>query len=266
MKIRAVILCCLMIGVNAAGAREVSVPITLAPGNNTITIEAQDNAGNTAVSTINLENTATSGGGSTVTGGGGIATVIINQPGTSPLGSEPQGQNLAVTMPPREVLPQPTNAPYLYQNPEMPQAPEVMRQYPSEAPYPVATTTATPVINPLPAQPAAQPHVAPPVINPPPRESVSVEATPESLELEARESKRVLLVWRNYTLKLLGVKATVISWDLAHGATLPFGLALNKKQGTLYGFAFRSIKTAVDLNVTLSDGRTLRISCPLDIR
>ena len=84
--------------------------------------------------------------------------------------------------------------------------------------------------------------------------------------MEAKQVRSILGVWKEYKLTLEQIEAHPVDWQLEKGSKLPFGLALNKKKGVVYGFTFG--KKVIDLKfvVTLEDQQEVKADCRITIK
>ena len=251
-----------------AFADELSVPITLAPGSNTISIEADDLAGNTTATSINLEYVVPADTGSVSSG---QATTPVTEPATvpgviaifadkAPAVEAETGQSTVSIVPQTtpsalETLPSPSI------KPELP-APLVEKEEysPSKQDYSLPEQEVVVAkVKQLPSLTPVKPQIP---------KLTAVEAVAlkiETPEIGFKESKRILWVWHNYILKLKGIEDKAIMWNLEPSSKLPFGLNLNKKQGILYGFVWGKMKTNVTFLITMDNGKTLKADCALNL-
>ena len=91
-------------------------------------------------------------------------------------------------------------------------------------------------------------------------------ATDKPQYAEVIEKKRVAYFWRNYKLEIQGSELPAVFWELGTNSKLPYGLSLNNKEGTLFGFIWGKTRAEIPFIVTLSDESRHEVTGILEVK
>ena len=91
-------------------------------------------------------------------------------------------------------------------------------------------------------------------------------ATDKPQYAEVIETKRVAYFWRNYKLEIQGSELPAVFWELGTNSKLPYGLSLNNKEGTLFGFIWGKTRAEIPFIVTLSDESRHEVTGILEVK
>ncbi|MFZ2356455.1 MAG: hypothetical protein WAW67_01345, partial [Candidatus Omnitrophota bacterium] len=255
---------------------EFSANLNLNEGANTIFVEAEDNAGNSAASSLVLNYTAPAS----------LPPAAVETPAASTTPAEEESPTVIYTGGPiiienyESVKKKEEEA--QKQTKKEPEkrfiAPSIVRETQQQVydePYRESyRESSQPEVQTLPTAPAVEGQKITKVEAPlsdkealkekEPEKPKEIIKTPVVIPVVKVKQMKGFLIWRLYKLELEGA-IQPLSWRLAGKQKLPFGLGLDKKKGTISGIAWVKGKFDLKLEITTYDKKKLELPCKLEI-